>query len=123
MFDVNYNMIIGNINQTSFGNLTKTEELMETILQKNFKSDGTESVKKVMQDIYPNTKAIGRYKGYAYYAKKIKDLALNQYPQLASDIKAISKHIEQNPQISKKELAEFIHPYINKYGKTIDIKV
>lgn len=40
-------MEIRKIDNTNFGNLTKTPELIEALLQKNFKSEGIDSVKKL----------------------------------------------------------------------------
>ena len=115
-------MKVNNINKTSFGNLTKTRELMETVLQKNFQSEGIDSVVNVVKSVYPNQKPIGRYRGYKYYGGLIKELVNSQYPQLSKDISTISEHIKENPKISKKELSDFVEPYIQKYGETIDIK-
>lgn len=115
-------MKIKKIDNTTFGNVTKTRELVETVLMKNFKSEGINSVKTVMKDLYPGKKAIGG-NGYQYYAGKIKNAVFTQYPELAKDIEKISSHIQNNPSITKPQLAEYVEPFIQKHGENIDIKI
>lgn len=115
-------MEIRKIDNTNFGNLTKTPELIEALLQKNFKSEGIDSVKKIMKDLYPNQQPIGA-KSYRYYSNAAKKLVKEQHPELYTDIEKISEYIKQNPNITKPKLAEFVEPYIKKYGENIDIKI
>lgn len=115
-------MEIRKIDNTSFGAYTKTPELIESVLLKNFKSEGINSIKTVMQDIFPEQKAIGA-RGYKYYSTQVKKLVAEQYPELYKDIETISKHIKQNPNISKPDLAELVEPIIKKHGENIDINV
>lgn len=115
-------MEIRKIDNPSFGAYTKTPELIESVLMKNFKSEGINSIKTVMQDIFPQQKAIG-VRGYKYFSTQVKKLVAEQYPELYKDIETISKHIKENPKISKPDLAKYIEPIIKKHGENIDIKV
>lgn len=50
-------MQITKINNTSFGNKTKTAEIFEIMLRKSFKSEmATDSIRVVAKDLYPNEK-------------------------------------------------------------------
>ena len=115
-------MKINTTNYISFGNRTKTAELIETVLMKNFKSEGTNAAKVIVKDLYPQTKATGS-KGYRHYAKLVKEIVYQQKPELAHDIEQIQNHITNNPKISKQDLSEYIKPYILKHGENIDIEV
>lgn len=117
-------MEIRTINNTTFGNKTKTTELFEIMLRKNFKNDmATDSIRVVAKDLYPNEKIVGRYKTYAYYGNKIVDSVTKQRPDIVNDVKIIKEYLYKNKKISKQQFAEYMQQYINKYGENIDITV
>lgn len=114
-------MEIRKFDSTSFGNITKSRELFETLLMKNFKSEGAiDGIKTVTKDLYPEMKFVGN-RGYRYYAQQIQQAVTKNYPGLAEDAAIIKTHIKHNPNISKTELADFVEPFIQKYGENIDI--
>ncbi len=113
-------MKIQKTDNISFSNLTKTSKLFETMLLKNFESEGINGMKTVIKDLYPNLGFVGN-RGYKYYAIELRDNILKKYPEIANDVSSIQKHINENPEISKKELALYVKPFIDKYGENIDI--
>lgn len=116
-------MKIDNLDKkTYFGNITKTEELFETVLLKNFKNSNIEGIRTVTKDLYPEMKHVGHL-GYRHYAIKIRDAVFKKYPSIKEDATEILQYISANPKISKLELASFVKPYIQKYGETIDINI
>lgn len=116
-------MEIRKFDNTSFGSMTKSRELFETLLMKNFKSEcAIDGIKTVTKDLYPDMRFVG-HRGYKYYALQIQEAVKKNHPELANDTLIIKKHIEQNPQITKPELAEFVEPFIKKYGENIDINI
>lgn len=115
-------MEIKKIDNTSFTAKTNTRKLFETVLLKNFEGQGIDSMKAVTKDLYPDLGFVGS-RGFKYYALQIRDVVMNNYPELAEDIKTIQAHIESHPGISKPELAGYVKPFIEKYGENIDIVV
>lgn len=117
-------MQITKINNTSFGNKTKTAEIFEIMLRKSFKSEmATDSIRVVAKDLYPNEKIVGRYKTYAYYGNKIVDTVTKERPDIINDVQVITDFLKKNKKISKQQFAEYMQQYINKYGENIDINV
>ena len=115
-------MKIAKIDNTSFTAQTKTSKLFESLLLKNFESVGTEGMKRVTKDLYPEVKFVG-HRGYRYYALKVREAVMKNYPELAKDIENIQAHIKHNPDITKPELADYVKPFLEKYGENIDIVV
>jgi hypothetical protein len=115
-------MEIRKLDNTSFGTLTNTNNLFETILMRSIRNDGIEGARDVVYTLYPNMKFVGN-RGYRYYAEQIGQKVKTNYPELAKDIAEINSHIKSNPKISKKELSQYAEPYIKKYGEKIDIEI
>lgn len=115
-------MEIKNINNIAFGTNVKTVQLFETLLMRNFKSESINGFKEVTHTLYPKQGFVG-CRGYRYYAQQIRNAVLNKYPQIADDVKIISKILAQNPKLNNSEIENFVYPYIKKYGEYIDINI
>lgn len=119
-----YNMKIQNsyINP-NFKAKLDTASVLEVTSLKIFKNEGINGFKYVIEKLEPiNKKAIG-WRGYAFYAKQLREKIINKYPEIKEATDEILEITEKFPNIKKQRLQERIQPIIERLGETVDIEI
>ena len=113
------------INKTtpSFGAKVDTIRVLEAATFKSITRESVSDMKPLIDALWPKKlKATGN-RGYRYYLKNIGDKIVEKYPEVADAAFDILEYCDKNPNATKKELQEFVQPYIKKLGKTMDITI
>ena len=110
-----------NYNLPNFKAKIDTASVFEVTCMKIFKNEGIEGFKKVVNALRSEPIKATGHRGYAYHARITGDKIKNKYPEIAKASDEITKIINQNPDIKKKDLYEKISPIINRFGETLDI--
>ena len=76
-------------NNIYFGNTTRTANLFEAMLCKNFESNDIGAFKRIYEDLAPENKFVGKFGFKGYFERNLLKKILNKYPQLEKDIEEI----------------------------------
>ncbi len=114
-------MIVQKKNSILFCAKFETGKVLEVTTQKIFYSKGLKGPTEVIKTL--NGKHPVGNRGYKYMACKIGEKITSKYPKIKEATDEIKKIFDNNPEMSREQMAQKLKPVLDRFDKEIDITI